>query len=254
MAGKQPSNADLQKSILNLEASINGQYAKMSQLVEALRAQLEAKDNQVAHLTNESKLQREEINHLKFHLNNIQQAERGSNLRILGLSVPTEDIEALGPSKAIMKKVYDRLLKPVLTAAKAKNAIDTIPKFDNLLVSAHFAGKPTKDAQGRVLPAPILVKFANPDMRTVVLKHKKLSVPSPLASECAAGTKKFLLSEDLTKPNLEVFKSLIADPRVGTVWTIAGCARFVLAEDESKRVHKVSSPFLTVDKIIQNIC
>ena len=116
MAGKQPSNADLQKSILNLEASINGQYEKMSQLVGALRAQLEAKDNQVAQLTNESKLQREEINHLKFHLNNIQQAERGSNLRILGLSVPTEDIEALGPSKAIMKKVYDRLLKPVLTA------------------------------------------------------------------------------------------------------------------------------------------
>ena len=253
MAGKHPSNTDIQNSINNLEATLKGQLANMSQAVESLRAQLAAKDTQVAELTKESKQQREEIDHLKFNLNNIQQAERGCNLRVLGLNVPTEDIEALGSSKAIMKKVYERLLKPVLTAAKAMNAIDSIPKFDNLLVSAHFAGKPVKDPQGRVLPAPILVKFHNADMRTVVLKHKKLSMPSPLASECAAGIKKFLLSEDLTKPNLDVFKRLIDDKRVGTVWTIAGCARFIFAEDESKRVHKVSSPFLSVDEIIQNI-
>ena len=232
MTNKQPTNADIQTSIKNLETSVNGQLSKMSQAVEQLRSQLAAKEAQVEQLTTVTKMQQEEINHLKFHVNNIQQVERGCNLRVLGINVPSEDIEALGPSKAIMKKVYERLLKPVLTAAKAKNAIDTIPKFDTLLSSAHFAGKPVKDTQGRTLPAPILIKFNNPEMRTIVLKHKKLSLPNPLASECAGGIKKFLLSEDLTKPNLDIFKRLIADKRIGTVWTIGGAARFVLAEDE----------------------
>ena len=149
-----------------------------------------------------------------------------------------------------MKKAYERLFKPILTAAKGNNAIESIPKFDTLLASAHLAGKPFKDPQGRTLPIPIIVRFHNADMRNVILKHKKNSTPAPLDSECAAGVKKFLLSEDLTKPNLEIFKSLINDKRVGTVWTIGGAARFVLAEDVDKIVHRVSSPFLSVDEIL----
>ena len=251
MANKNPTNLDIQNSIKSLENSMAGQMGKMSEAIGSLRTQLAVKDQQVDLLTKESKVQKEEINELKFHLNQIHQGERSSNLRVLGLEIPAEDIGALGANKAIMKKVYDRLLKPILAAAKAKNAIDTVPKIDNVLVSAHLAGKPTKDAQGRTLPSPIIVKFVNPELRNVVLKNKKSSLPEPLMAEKAAGIRKFLLSEDLTRANLDVFKRLIADKRIGTVWTIGGAARFILAEDEDKLVRRVSSPFLSVDEIVQ---
>ena len=231
---------------------MTGSLSKMSEAMETMRTQLAMRDKQVELLTKESKLQREEINDLKFQLNVMQQGERSCNLRVLGLNIPTEDITALGQSRATMKKVYDRLLKPILTAAKAKNAIDTIPKFDNVLASAHLAGKPTRDAQGRTMPAPIIIKFFSPELRTVILKHKKASLPAPLDSERAAGVRKFLLAEDLTKANLDVFKRLIAHKRIGTVWTIGGCARFVLAEDENKHVYRASSPYLSVDEILQS--
>ena len=245
-----PSNLDIQNSIKNLENIMTGSLEKMSVAIEALKAQLATKDKIVEQLTKESKIQQGEIVELKSQLNTIQQAERGCNVRVLGLDVPADDISALRQCKAIMKRVYERLLKPVLTAAKAKNAIDTVPKMDTVLASAHLAGKPYKDSQGRTLPAPIIVKFHSQDLRNVVLKYKKENLPSPLDSERAVGIKKYLLSEDLTKANLEVFKRLIADKRVGTVWTIGGTARFVLAEDEDRRVFRVSSPFLPTDQII----
>ena len=251
MAGKNPTNLDIQTSIRNLESTMTGELGKISKAMDSMRAQLAARDLQVEQLDKESKRQRDEITDLKSQLNTIQQGERSCNLRVLGLDVPAEDIAALGPSKAIMKKVYDRLIKPVLVAAKAKNVLDTVPKIDTVLASAHMAGKPIRDAQGRTLPAPIIVKFQSPELRNVVLKHKKASLPEPSAAERAAGIRKFLLAEDLTKANLDLFKRLIDDKRIGTVWTIGGCARFVLADDADKHVHKAASPFLSVDQIVQ---
>ena len=77
-------------------------------------------------------------------------------------------------------------------------------------------------------------------------------MPSPMDAEKAAGIKKFLLAEDLTRANLDVFKRLIADKRIGTVWTISGAARFILAEDQSKHVFRMPSPFLSVDEILKS--
>ena len=250
MIGKNPSNLDIQNCIKNLEATVNESLAKMAQSVDSLKAQLAAKNLIVDQLSKESMSQGKEINELKFQLNEIQQGERGGSLRVMGRDIPPEDIAALGPSKAIMKRVYDRLLKPVFAAAKAKNAIVAVPKMDTALASAYIAGKPYKDPQGRTLPAPLIVKFNNWDLRNVVLKHKKESLPNPMDAEKAAGVKRFLLAEDLTKANLEIFKRLIADSRVGPVWTINGCARFVLVDDANKKVLKVPSPFMSVDEII----
>jgi len=187
---------------------------------------------------------------LKTELNNIRQEERGSNLRLFGLNVSAEDIAAVGDSKAIIKRAYDTILKPILTAAKANGGIAAVPPLNTLLTAAHPAGKPSRDKQGRTLPAPCIIKFASPQMRNVVLRYKKAHMPNPTDAEKASGIRKYLLAEDLTRPTHEMFKKLIEDDRINTVWTINGSLRYTLSGDEKKNVHRVESPFVPISSFL----
>jgi hypothetical protein len=63
-------------------------------------------------------------------------------IRIFRVAPLQEDVEALGEAKAIAKRAYDRVVKPILQAAKAKRAIDSVPQLNTLSESAYTAGKP----------------------------------------------------------------------------------------------------------------
>ena len=125
--------------------------------------------------------------------NHREQYSRSWSLRISGLQVPREEIERLGRDRGVMKYVYDRLLKPILNAAKAKGDIETVPgAYHLLLENGHHVftrqgrqggvrggeGGATAEGEGRAHQIPqIIVRFCSRYMRNVVLRNKKASTP-----------------------------------------------------------------------------
>ena len=75
-------------------------------------------------------------------------------------------------------------------------------------------------------------------------------MPNPTDAEKASGIRKYLLAEDLTRPTHEMFKKLIEDDRINTVWTINGSLRYTLSGDEKKNVHRVESPFVPISSFL----
>ena len=58
----------------------------------------------------------------------------------MGLTITEAELEG-GQEKAIMRKAYDKLIKPILTAAKTKGDIDSVPIMHNLLEQGRFVSK-----------------------------------------------------------------------------------------------------------------
>jgi len=245
-----PTNLDICAMIKAMESKMDSSFGALQATIAGLQTRMDVKDTEVRAIKKDHEDLHNEVRFLQNELNNIKQAERGCNLRVFGLSVAADEVAAVGDSKAIMKKAYETILKPILTAAKANGAIATVPQVNSLLTSAHPAGKPTRDKQGRTLPSPCIIKFQSPEVRNVVLKYKRAHMPNPTDAERAGGIRKYLLAEDLTKPTHDMFKKLIEDDRTSTVWTISGSLRYTRAGDEKKTVHRVDSPFMPVNSIL----
>jgi hypothetical protein len=138
-----------------------------------------------------------EIAEFKHRTIMAEQATRGIAIRICGIWPQRYDLETLGEARAIAKKAYDRAIKPILEAAKARGAIDAVPPLNACLATAYVAGKPTMDGQGRILPPPVVVVFYNKWLRDVVMCHKKGNIPPATAAEQTAGINRVVLVEDL---------------------------------------------------------
>ena len=123
--------------------------------------------------------QSKEIFILKTKMNEFEQQDKARSLRIFGLRITKEDDEALGTNKAVVKRIYDRIVKPILTIAKSKNMIDSVPQLGNCLVEGYRVGPPPKSDSAT--PPPLVVKFLTKEIRDVVLKLKRENTPPPAA-------------------------------------------------------------------------
>ena len=120
--------------------------------------------------------QSKEIFILKTKMNEFEQQDKARSLRIFGLRITKEDDEALGTNKAVVKRIYDRIVKPILTIAKSKNMIDSVPQLGNCLVEGYRVGPPPKSDSAT---PPLVVKFLTKEIRDVVLKLKRENPPPP---------------------------------------------------------------------------
>ena len=123
--------------------------------------------------------QSKEIFILKTKMNEFEQQDKARSLRIFGLRITKEDDEALGTNKAVVKRIYDRIVKPILTIAKSKNMIDSVPQLGNCLVEGYRVGLPPKSDSAT---PPLVVKFLTKEIRDVVLKLKRENTPPPPAA------------------------------------------------------------------------
>jgi len=212
--------------------------------VEDLKKQLEAEKE-----TN--KAQGVEIVSLKLAINDLQQGKRLKYLRVFGTSITDGESREVGADKAICRKVYEKILVPVLRGAVTKGLISEVPTMLQTLSCGYRSGRDMVDAQGRTIPPPLVVKFVSKEVRDAVLRSKKEFLPTPSTAERAGGIKRFSLVEDLTRPTHQLFRELIADERVGAVWTVDGRIRFCRSGDESNRVFKAPSPFTSVEDLLK---
>jgi len=190
-----------------------------------------------------------EMRRMKEQLNDSDQHSRTQFVRLFNFPMADDDIAA-DSGRALANRVYDRILKPIIVAAKAKNDITTVPQCANVIEDIYRVGKPSmKDGVQR--PPPIIIKLCTKQLRLAILKNKKTSIPSPSMQERTAGIKRFVLVEDLTPPNYKKLVELLGDDRIEKAWSVEGRLRFVLVGGD-KSVKKVKSVFDSVDQIVSS--
>ena len=236
----QPSNADLQASIQQLVATV----AQLSAQVTSVDARIE----QLASIQRAVYSIGAEVTEVKRALNDLDQDSRGSSIRIIGLSISDTELQG-GHEKAIMKKAYDKIIKPILNAAKANGEIDSVPLLLNVLESGRFVSKPFVDKKGRTLPPVCCVKFCNRYVRNTVMRLKKEHLPDPSVAEIAAGTGRYLLVEDLTVTNAQKLKEFREHDRVERAWSIDGRIRYTVVGSVNT-VRRLPSPYISVEEAL----
>ena len=106
---------------------------------EAVEARVQIVEDGQVQLKNQIKSLQDDVIFLKENVNDREQYARSWSIRITGLSVSKEDEVKLGKDSAVMKTAYDRVLKPLLNAAKAKGDITTVPTAYHLLLeNGHY--------------------------------------------------------------------------------------------------------------------
>ena len=215
---------------------------KLSANVSTLEAKVTSHENTINTLS-------KEVKRLKELANDREQEARENVIRLFNFPSSSED-NASDHGKALANRVYDRILKPVLAAAKAKDDISSVPQINNVIDECFRIGKPTL-RDGVLRPPPIIIKLKSKQLKQAILKNKKSSLPSPSDREKSDGIKRFVLVEDLTSPTFKKLSEIIADERVEKAWTIEGQIRFVLVGND-KAVKKVKSIYDPTSLIIES--
>ena len=243
-------------NIFDIMAEIREIQNSLKQLIEAATATNSKLDAVEKRLENLEELQRGlksvtiEVDNIRMKQNDIEQESKACLIRINGLSVVEADIKELGYEKAIMKKAYDKVIKPILTAAKNSGDIDSVPVLLNVLEQGMMVGKGVKDKQGRMLPPTICVRFINRYTRNTVVRLKKDHMPSPTAAEKAAGVQKYSITEDLTVVTAKKLKEIRDSGEVDKAWTIDGRIRYIRSGDPNV-VCKLPSSFTPLEDIFK---
>jgi hypothetical protein len=182
---------------------------------------------------------------LKEASNSREQQLKLCTVRIHGLPVTDEELAATDGGKTLAAKVYDRVLKPILNAAKAKGDISSVPHCANAIEECYRAGRPSKTGK----PVPIVVKVTNRHLRLAIFRNKRLNTPQPLDAEKNDHIKRFSVVEDLTGPTFKLLKLLQANDSVARAWTVEGNIRFALSSSPDKIV-KVKSVYSPIEAIL----
>jgi uncharacterized coiled-coil protein SlyX len=181
--------------------------------------------------------------------NTREQEARGNTIRLFGLPISNEESSG---NKPLSNIVYERILKPILAAARSKGEISSVPNPANLIEDC-YRSNPSSSSPSTSntsnSPPPIIIKLSRPH-RLAILRNKRLNMPSPSDSEKTAGIKRFVVVEDLTSATHKMLKELQGDERVEKVWSVDGRLRLVL-NGEDKAVKKIRSVFDTAESIIQ---
>jgi hypothetical protein len=168
----------------------------------------------------------------------------------VGLSVSDADMSQYGFEKAIIKRVYDRIVKPILSVAKNNGVIDSVPTMLNVLEQGYIANRGGQDKQGRPLPPVLAVRFTNRFLRNTVMRLRREHMPAPSDAERASGTGRYYINEDLTPETAMKVKELRNCELVERVWTIDGRIRFTKV-GESNNIIKLTSPYITVEEALR---
>jgi hypothetical protein len=160
----------------------------------------------------------------------------------------------------MVSKVYNLALLPILEGAHRDGKLHSIPSAEQTLEVAHvLPGKPG-------LPKPIIMRFFNRNLRSLVFQHKKAHAPREQHDSSSGGARsrrggeqgegsssqgrfRYPLYEDLTQANLAKMRAIAQDSRVQACWTVSGQIRFKLKD--SDQVKKVTSILMPLDDLLK---
>jgi hypothetical protein len=245
MAAPSPTVQEQLKLVISMMKEHGEILNKTRKLLADNQAKVTVLENKVSGL--ESTVQRLEsdVLSLKEAANVREQQLKLCSVRIHGLPVTDEELAVMDVGKTLANKVYNRILKPILNAAKAKGDISSVPYCGNAIEECYRAGRPSKTGK----PVPIVVKIANKHLRLAIFKNKRTNTPQPLDNEKSEHVKRFSVVEDLTGPSFRLLKQLQDNASVSRAWTVEGNIRFTL-KDHPDRIVKVKSIYTPIEALL----
>jgi hypothetical protein len=208
----------------------------------------------------------ERNNFLENRVNILEQYHRSWSVRALNIPLSADEES---DNFAVMKKVYNVLLLPILRGAMEREIIPAIPTCEQLLETAHVL--PGKANQ----PKPVICRFYSRNYKDAILRMKKFYAPREenggaatavgratggRASEGTRGEEsggfegrgkyKFPLYEDLSRASFLKMRAIGKDDRVKSCWSIKGQIKFVLHRSPNE-VKKVNSLLDHLDDILK---
>jgi hypothetical protein len=163
--------------------------------------------------------------------------------------MPSEE-ELNGPdaNAANAKLAYEKIIRPILTSAKAKGKIASVPSLANTIVKAFRTAKlqPNQPCP----PPPIIINLISQNVKIAIMSCKKGAIPIPTPNEKSSGIKRISLNEDLNSDTFSLLKSLREDKRVSRAWTVDGNIKFIRANDSDNVIHRVKSVYDSPDTIL----
>jgi hypothetical protein len=236
----EASNSDKLDDILEKLSTLDAITQKLTKM-ESLLTSVQAENTKLKATVSE---QQTTIVELKTKLNNLEQHGRSFSVRVNNL--PLDGIEERDPP-SIIKHVYNNVFLPILQGAASKQAISSVPACYEMIEMAHtLPGRNDK-------PKPIIVRFFNRNLKTVLFRHRKEFAPK--VEHAGSGhtqqksSYRFPFHDDLTKDSYVKMKQLQADDRVLSCWSTGGALRLKLAD--SGEIRRVPSVYLSNDDILK---
>jgi hypothetical protein len=273
---KKYTEADHHSDIDKILARFDNVDAKLNK-IDAIEVKVNSLETLLIDLKNENKQLKEELarkekqlddfqstlNNQEIRLNNMEQHHRNWSARVLNVPLTAEEEQ---DPEAVIQKVYNLVLHPILVGAKNAGNIKIIPPAEQLLEVAHvLPGKPGSNK-------PIIMRFYNRNLKAICFRYKKDFAPreqpknKPTTRKAATTTTEsggaaggdassdgrgrycFPLYEDLTRANLAKMKAIAADSRTQSCWSVNGNIRFKLVN--SQVVRKVACILDSLDTIL----
>lgn len=176
----------------------------------------------------------EEMLGMRNHLNNLEQYQRNSSVRINNLQIP--DNISSDPYK-VRNFVYNTVIEPVLRGAVDKGELSAVPSANDVLELAHVLPGPADK------PKPIITRFKNRLDRATVLRLKKQFAPKDPANK---NRQRYPIYEDLTKDNFQLLMKLSRDDRIESAWSIKGQIKYKFKGFDT--IHKVENVYVPFEE------
>ena len=179
---------------------------------------------------------------LKETCNSRDQDSRSTVIRVFNF--PVSETESADGNKGLSNKVYDRVIKPVLAAAKNKGELAALPQLQTILTECfRTRSAVTSSSGGTPPPPPVILKLSSSIYKVAIMRNKRDNIPQ------TTGSSPIFITEDLTPDTHSKMMDLKQDKRVSKVWTVNGQIRLTLASSP-QRVVKVKSVYEDSEKIL----
>ncbi len=223
-----------------LSSSVNSLWASVTTNTDSIATNTAA----IAEIKEEMAKHKMEMKSLKTSHNSREQRLRATTVRLFNFPVTIG--ESIDNYKPLSTRVYDKIIRPALVAAKAAGGIGTVSQQQNCIEACFRSFSPREPAPGSP-PPPIIIRLSSNATKFAVMKNRK-HILAPGDSERAAGSKGFILVEDLTPEALSLLKALQKDPRTDKVWSLNGILHF--SRPGASGFSKVKNVFDSVDTIL----
>jgi len=171
-----------------LETSFTDLHGKVTQIKTKMGAEISALKS--------------ELNYVKTTQNARDQQQSSLSIKLSGLPITEDEKKAVDPDKFLAKRIYDKLLKPILLAAKENGHIDVVPTLTNCISDVErfkIWTKPSAPIPGASASAKppmipiVIIRFTYAHVRLAVLRNKKSNTPAPSQADKAMGSIGFFL-------------------------------------------------------------
>ncbi len=230
--------------------SLQLNLSTLTSTVQQLQSNVTSNTSAIAEIKSEMASFKEdtnkEIRALKSTLNRREQQIRASTIRIFNFPVtPGESVENY---KSLTGRVYDRLLRPLMTAAKSGGDLGVVPQVQNTVDACYrvYQGQQARDGP----PPPVIVRLKDTNLKSAVMKYRRRHTPSPSEAEQADGLTRFTIVEELTQPAHKLLLELKKNSSVEKVWSLNGQLYYTVAGKSG--FSKVRSIFDSVETILSS--